>query len=530
MRERAKTAVIISIILVTVLISCSDPSGPVDAGSPTPSILTVSLEQDIEGPASAGRAVSVHPWSPMDPGGKYSYQALAVWTQCPDDDFGWYAIYRSQSSGIAENPENADTCVIFSSVSSTAWTDAGISEGGTYYYVIRTVNDNDQDSWSNEEVIEVPPATPPEPSYLAGSYTGNGLFGQITLEWSQCPDGDFRSYRLYRSLVPGIETDPFSATLICEIDEAGTLTFQDNNVEGLTPYYYALETIDDSDLSSWSNEIVVTTPDLTPRLTVFFIDPSHNSYYSGDVILIKTPGSRFYLIDGGDRSGSWSCGVEKVLPLLDSLGADSLDGIVGTHPHSDHIGGLIGVLENVPVATVWDSGLPYTTSTYYDYLDAIDLNGSDFITPRRGDILEWDEDLTVECLHPVEPLGDNPNNASVVLRVTFQDVSFLFTGDLETEDGEDVVLDALAQGYITDISADVLKVGHHGSYTSTSIEFLSEVDPTYAAIEVGYGNPYGHPHDEVIDRLESYGAVIYRTDLDGTFIMTTDGTDLQVIP
>ena len=111
-----------------------------------------------------------------------------------------------------------------------------------------------------------------------------------------------------------------------------------------------------------------------------------------------------------------------------------------------------------------------------------------------------------------------------------QTESFLFTGDLETTGGENVILSALSQGFIDDISADVLKVGHHGSYTSTSISWLEAVDPDYAAIEVGYGNPYGHPHNEVVQRLENYGALIYRTDQDGTFIISTDGNTLEVYP
>ncbi len=522
---------------VIAALSCSEPSGPLDASNPTESILTVTLEEKSSLRGNTGDRFSVLPEErtglgdvTLERNGKGEYHAIAVWTQCPDDNFAWYAIYRSETPGIASNTESADTSVIFSSVSGTSWIDEAINEGNTYYYVVRTVNTVDLDSWSNEDSLVVPTSTSPAPSTLTGMYTGDGTFGQITIEWTECPDIDFYCYNLYRSTGPDIESDPTSAEIIFTCEESGETAYEDNDVEGLIPYYYAVETLNELQLNSWSNEVLVNTPDLPPRLTVFFIDPSHNDYYSGDAILLRTPDNKYYLIDGGDRSGSWSCGIEKVLPLLDSLGADSLDGIVGTHPHSDHIGGLIGVLDNVPVATVWDSGFPYTTSTYQEYLQAIFNNGADYITPRRGDILDWDENLTVECIHPVETLGNDANNASIVLRVTYENISFLFTGDLETSGGENIILSALSQGLIDDISADVLKVGHHGSYTSTSDAWLQTVDPDFAAIEVGYGNPYGHPHSEVVQRLENYGALIYRTDQDCTFIMTTDGNSLEVYP
>ena len=524
-------------ISVIAVLSCSEPSGPLDVSNPTESILTVTLDEKSSLRSNTGNRFSSLPAEHsigaelvLARNDKGEYQSVAVWTQCPDDNFAWYAIYRSQTPGIASNTSNADTSVIFSSVSGTSWIDTGISEGNTYYYAVRTMNDEDLDSWSNEDSVVVPAVTPPTSSTLTGVYTGGGTFGQITLGWTECPDTDFYCYNLYRSTSPDIEGDPLSAEIVSTYEQSGETAYEDNEVEGLTSYYYAVETLNESQLSSWSNEVSITTPDLTPRLTVFFIDPSHNNFYSGDAILLKTPDNNYFLIDGGARAGSWSCGVEKVLPLLDSLGADSLDGIVATHPHSDHIGGLIGVLENVPVTTVWDSGFEHSTATYENYLQAIDDNGSDFIIPRRGDILDWDENLTVECIHPVEPLGSDANNASIVLRITFENVSFLFTGDLETTGGENVVLSAISQGLIDDISADVLKVGHHGSNTSTSSSWLQAVDPDYAAIEVGYGNPYGHPHAEVVQRLENYGALIYRTDQDGTFIITTDGNTLEVYP
>lgn len=264
-------------------------------------------------------------------------------------------------------------------------------------------------------------------------------------------------------------------------------------------------------------------------LIVFFIDPTYTEY-SGDAMLVCTPGGRNYLIDAGDcgYDPPWDCGEERVLPLLDSLGVTYLDGAVGTHPHADHIGGLISVYESLPVVTAYDSGWPYAGSwTYETYLQAVLNNGADFVTPRRGDYLDWGPELTVEVIHPVDPLSpSNANNASIVIRLTYEEVSFLFTGDLETNGGEDVILAALSTGTIEDISADVLKVGHHGSYTSTCTQWLAEVNPSIAAVCVGAGNPYGHPHSEVINRINGRDITIYRTDLDGTFYISSDGKDV----
>jgi len=272
----------------------------------------------------------------------------------------------------------------------------------------------------------------------------------------------------------------------------------------------------------------------TEPLVVFFIDPTSTPQgFSGDAILVCTPAGRNYLIDGGmlwnDFSDQgWDCGTETILPLLDSLDITYLDGIVGTHPHADHIGGLIAVLNNMPVTTAYDSEWPYGgTWTYEEFLDAIYRNGSNSVTPRRGDILNWGSELTVEVIHPVDPLAQsNENNASITIRLTYGEISFLFTGDLETSGGEDIILAALASGDIENISADVLKVGHHGSYTSTCNSWLAAVDPSIAAICVGRGNEYGHPHGEVINRLNMWDIDIYRTDEDGTFYISTDGEDL----
>jgi competence protein ComEC len=156
---------------------------------------------------------------------------------------------------------------------------------------------------------------------------------------------------------------------------------------------------------------------------VFFIDPTFDEY-SGDAMVVCTPGGRHYVIDAGSMSTYppvWDCGEERVLPLLDSLGVTYLDGVIGTHPHADHIGGLISVYNTLPVVTAYDSGWPYGGSWIYeDYLEAIENNGSEFVTPRRGDFLNWGPELTIETLHPVDPMSpSNMNNSSITIRLTY---------------------------------------------------------------------------------------------------------------
>ena len=346
--------------------------------------------------------------------------------------------------------------------------------------------------------------------------------------WNQCTDSDFESYILWRSLSPGIQSDPSQAQVLKIItgESLNNIWYDSTVVPGET-YWYALETRNTSALSAWSNEPGITIPLNEPdNLTVFFIDPSHGSL-SGDAILIRTPNGYNYLIDGGDRRSDWSCGRDRILPMLDSLGITHLDGVLGTHPHSDHIGGLIAVLQGIPVDKVWDCGWTGDASnTYEEFLEEIGTSGAQYIEAQRGMTLDWDPDLQVRILHPEpHPGTGNMNNASIVVHVTFEDVSFLFTGDLETDDGEDGVL---AYYSPDDLRADILKVGHHGSSDATSNAWLDAVDPSYAAIEVGSGNTYGHPHSELLYRLDSRGIPVYRTDQDGTFVITTDGTDITV--
>ena len=267
-------------------------------------------------------------------------------------------------------------------------------------------------------------------------------------------------------------------------------------------------------------------------LVVFFVDPSHQDF-SGDAMVVRTPAGRAYVIDGGYledwAGGYWSCGEARVIPLLDSLEVDYLHGVVATHPDADHVGGLVAVLDHYAgnVGTVWDSGYPYSTSWIYEeFLQEVDQSGADYVTPTRGDTLDWGSELQVQVYNPEGFEAGDKNNASIVLRVTYGDVAFLFTGDLETEGGEDAILQEISAGTLDSVSAEVLKVGHHGSYSSTSVPWLQAVDPDWSAICVGAGNPYGHPHGEVLNRLYAFDIDVYRTDQAGTFYIATDGSDL----
>lgn len=366
---------------------------------------------------------------------------------------------------------------------------------------------------------------PPTPSALSATVLENGT---VYLSWNQCPDPEFESYTLWRSGNPGVAENPSQGTAVfCGMD-ALSLVFTDTTAGPGQYSYYALETRNVSGMKAWSNEVAVFVPESDPILTVFFIDPTWGSL-SGDAILVRTPGGRNYLIDGGSSLPQWSCGSDVIIPLLDSLGIAQLDGIVATHPHSDHIGGLIDILGPVQVDRVWDCGWPGEASSLYEqFLDEVDACGAQYTVARRGMTLDWGQELTVRVLHPTGSLGSGSmNNASIVLMLTFGEVSLLLAGDLETEGGEESVMSAFSP---SELRASVLKVGHHGSNDATGNQWLGVVQPQYGFIEVGAGNPYGHPHPELLNRLSAFGTTVYRTDVNGTVRLETDGQTVSILP
>ena len=245
------------------------------------------------------------------------------------------------------------------------------------------------------------------------------------------------------------------------------------------------------------------------QLHVHFIDVGH-----GDAILIQTP-SNNVLIDGGNRGTT-------VVNYLKSQAVNSLDLVIATHPHADHIGGLINVFQSMPVREVIDPGIVHTTKTFEDYLTLIDRENIIFTVGRAGMVRDLGGGAVMSIVHPSSPVSSHINDSSIVVRVTFGLISFLFTGDVE-ESGEGQIL---RRGY--DLKSTVLKVGHHGSKTSTTLSFLNAISPEVAVIMVGKENRYGQPHDETLTKLSAVGVDIYRTDIHGTIVITTDGQTFDI--
>lgn len=229
-----------------------------------------------------------------------------------------------------------------------------------------------------------------------------------------------------------------------------------------------------------------------------------------------------------DTSRSGKRVADLIVPYLQSLGVDELDFLVLSHPDQDHIGGTPRLLELFPVQTLVDPVIPSTNQTYAETLEiALDLE-INAIVARRGDQLAAFDGGSVQILWPDEPLlesGGEPdsNENSVVIQISYGSTSVLVTGDIGF-DAEEILVDVDAG----ELESDVLVVGHHGSAGSSSGPFLDAVNPDVAIISAGLDNPYGHPTDEVIRRLRLRNIDIYRTDLDGTIEIQSDGDEYTI--
>jgi competence protein ComEC len=220
---------------------------------------------------------------------------------------------------------------------------------------------------------------------------------------------------------------------------------------------------------------------------------------------------------------------DVILPFLREHRVDQIDYAVLSHPHQDHVGGLPTILEEISIGLYIDPVLETTNQTYLQSLEMIEEREISVVTARRGDEYLLGENAVIEILWPVEDLLINRdgshrlNDNSTVVRLTIGDVTVLFTGDIEA-DAEA----ALGGDYGRELAVDILQIAHHGSNTSSQDEFLELASPEVGIIPVGPDNQYGHPHAEVMQRLRSHGIEIYRTDVDGTVIIETDGVDFDI--
>ncbi|WP_288585666.1 MULTISPECIES: MBL fold metallo-hydrolase [Lysinibacillus] len=245
------------------------------------------------------------------------------------------------------------------------------------------------------------------------------------------------------------------------------------------------------------------------EMQVHFIDVGQ-----GDSILIESPSGKTMLIDGGVKGAG-----QLIVSYLKELGINKLDIVVATHPDADHIGGLIPVLDNMTIEQFYDSGKVHTSQTFEEMLTRIDEKNIPYHVPKIGDDIEFDKDVNVKILNANDQATDN-NDASIVLKMTYGNVSFLLTGDAG------VALEKEMLQY--DVKATVLKAGHHGSNTSSSEEFIQAVKPEVTILSYGEDNKYGHPHAEIVDRLQAIGSKIYATADLGTITVSTDGVNYTV--
>ena len=256
------------------------------------------------------------------------------------------------------------------------------------------------------------------------------------------------------------------------------------------------------------------------RLRVSFVDVGQ-----GDATLIETPGGRRIVVDGGQDPMDMVRFLGSRMPFQDR----SIDMVVLTHGHSDHVTGLLEVLRRYDVETVLERKTDHDGAAYLAWHRAVDLENAEVVSARAGMVVSLDSGAFIEVLGPPERLlrgtDSDVDNASVVLRLVYGDVSFLLTGDAFVE-AENALIAAPSA-----LDSDVLRVGHHGSRTSSSRRFLEAVSPSIAVISAGKDNRFGHPHPETLEALVGYAPaeLTFLTADHGTIELITDGKTISAL-
>jgi beta-lactamase superfamily II metal-dependent hydrolase len=378
----------------------------------------------------------------------------------------------------------------------------GLTSGTTYHYRVKSKDAAGNEAISGDETFatsQPPDTTPPVISAIAASgittTTATITWTTNELATSNVEYGLNASYGFTTPTPPDSTADNSSHSVI---------------LSGLTPsttYHYRILSKDSVGNTTTSEDLTFITASGTIPLTVHFIDVGQ-----GDAILVDY-GTNEVLIDGGSSSPG-------VVGYLENYVDGPLEVMVATHPHADHIGGLIAVLGAFEVQQVWYNGDTSTSQTYSSFMSAVQAEGAEVHVARRGDEIDVGG-LTFKVLNPVNTSGTTNNN-SIVLELSYGQVDFLFEGDAEQE----AEASMLAAGIVRDV--EILKVGHHGSRTASSPSFLAAAKPEVAIYMAGTGNSYGHPHAETISALQAIGATIYGTDVNGSIMVTTTGVTYQV--
>ncbi len=274
-------------------------------------------------------------------------------------------------------------------------------------------------------------------------------------------------------------------------------------------FYYIFDTYQLGPTTDSTNkrveEAVVTSNE---NLEVTFLDVGQ-----ADSILLEC-GSNNMLIDAGNNEDG-----EKIVSYLEEEGITDFSYVVGTHPHEDHIGGLDDIINNFQIETFYMPDVVTTTKTFEDVLTSLEKNNVLLSIPSAGDTFTLG-DAKVKVLYVGTEEESDLNDTSIILKVTYKGVSFLFTGDASTKIENQISEE--------DLKSTVLKVGHHGSKTSTNKTLLESINPSYAVISVGKDNQYKHPEEEVLSLLNERNIKTYRTDEDETIKMITDGSNIEI--
>ena len=233
----------------------------------------------------------------------------------------------------------------------------------------------------------------------------------------------------------------------------------------------------------------------------------------GDSIFIELPNNETMLIDAGERYYS-----EIVMNYIDNLGYKKIDYVVGTHPHTDHIGGMESVIKKYDIGSIYMPKKQSNSNTFLSLLKAIKDKNLKINTGKSGVNIIDSDNLKVNIIAPTKEYNDS-NNSSIVIKINYINRCFLFMGDAEVESEKSIT---------DDLSCDVVKIGHHGSDTSSSLDFVKKTKAKYAIVSVGENNKYKHPYDFILKRWEDVGAKVLRTDKLGDIVISTDGNNLSV--